>query len=269
VSLRPPRLLLALVIAGATSAGSSQSLPPPSGDAVTDNAGAFGEVYLKITREEVRRWVPAMHHPVRIWTEKRSPAPDFGAWCDEAFDAWRRERPALDSGVAFFLSVEDRQTHLAVGPALEGLIPPGDRLQFETPNLIEAIRRTTDRPEDVDNPVVWNIYAMSYLKKYFGPVPPEPVPAVVAEYDARRNERFWTTAARAWEEDPPMIGLLIFIVVTLVVLLVTHPFLTIGMLLANFGGEVLGASGSVFLRGAGQLITAGGKFGGGGASGEW
>jgi uncharacterized protein len=246
----------------------AEEIPPAPQKPVTDNARCFNPTYAEMTEAEIRRWQDATRHPILVWTQKSLGGADPEVWCRETFERWRVERPNLDNGAAIFIFPEDGKLRVEIGPRLREILPEGAEDALD--HVIEEVRRTEKNPSDWNNPILWNIYALSDLQKWLGKIPPEPPPPLLVEEAQRKHATFWERRADEFERDPGLTGLLAFIIIVFVVMLVTHPVMTLGMVFFNLAGGILGESSSGLVRAAGSVFSgAGGSFGGGGASGKW
>src|SRR6266851_3985741 len=157
---------LALAAWGFARAAAAQDVPPVPRRPITDNAHTYNPYYLDMTEAELRRWQAKTRHPVVIWTEKKIPGRDFDDWCRETFERWRAERGNLGDGAALFLSTEEKTVCLEVGPGLRALLP-GDA-EARIAGVVEEVRGREKDPKDWDNPIIWTIYALTYLQNWLG-----------------------------------------------------------------------------------------------------
>ncbi len=163
---------------------------------------------------------------------------------------------------------ESRRLRLEVGPGLAGRFPSDAAAQ-----IAGAIAQV-DRAEDSAhrNPIVWTIYAMSAMRSWLGPMAPDPPSPQQLELDRRAHRTNLEVLADDLNDGDygTLVILLVMVGVSIVllVLLVTHPILTLQALFLSAVGGVLGGSSSGG-SGGGDFAGGGGSFGGGGSSGRW
>jgi uncharacterized protein len=245
----------------------AQDLPATPHWPVTDNARAYNQYILADTVKELRHWQNTIHHPIVIWTDASVPA-DTEAWCHEAFERWRTDRTNLDDGAALFVLTEAREIRLEAGPRLAPKLPP------DAADQIAGIVAEVDGAEDAEhrNPIVWTLYATDKFKKWLGPIPPEPPSPEQLELDRRAHRTNLEALADDINDGDYAVfialGAAVLAGIVFLIMLVTHPLLTLeAVLLASAGGILGSATGGS--GGGGGFSGGGGSFGGGGSSGKW
>jgi uncharacterized protein len=261
LSVRSLALVVAFLIACATSATAANFTVPPTPDHyVVDTGHALDDDTTAALETELRAFEKATGHQIVVYIALTTGDVPLETYTAETAHTWRIGRKGKDDGAILFLFMKDHKVRIEVGYGLEGSLTDATANDIIQSEIVPRMRQ-----DDTDGAVTAGV------AKMLAAIDPSFTPTATADPSSTDDSQGSVSS--------PGLGVVIFLilfcipwiwVIWRIIYAARNGQLITGKGSSSGGGGLFGSSSSSDdFGGSDDFDAGGGDFGGGGASGSW